>query len=106
MAAADVRTTKVSCLIWTEKYKLLLRVTDLVKKLCEEPLNNNVQSSRTLIGYLLTCARAVAWRGSVQVPGSSLSHRLPALVAWLSFGLRGPGAVGRERLKRGLLSSK
>jgi hypothetical protein len=58
------------------------------------------------IGYLLTCPRTVAWRGSVQVPGSSLSHRLPALVAWLSFGLRGPGAVGRERLKRGLLSSK
>jgi len=47
-----------------------------------------------------------AWRGSVQVPGSSLSFRLPAVVAWLSFGLRGPGAVGEERLKRGLLSSK
>jgi hypothetical protein len=40
------------------------------------------------------------------VPGSSLSHRLPALVAWLSFGLRGPGAVGEERLKRGVLGSK
>ena len=60
----------------------------------------------THIGYLLTCSRTVAWRGSVQVPGSSLSHRLPALVAWLSFGLRGPGAVGRERLKRGVLGSK
>ena len=35
--------------MWTEQYELLLRVTDLVKKLCEEPLNNNVQSSRTLI---------------------------------------------------------
>jgi hypothetical protein len=45
-------------------------------------------------GYLLTCLRTGAWRGSVQVPGSSLSIRLPALVAWLSFGLRGPGAVG------------
>ena len=59
-----------------------------------------------LIGYLLTCLRTGAWRGSVQVPGSSLSIRLPALVAWLSFGLRGPGAVGRERLKGGVLSSK
>jgi hypothetical protein len=37
------------------------------------------------------------------VPGSSLSFRLPALVVWLSSGLRGPGAaVGEERLKRGL----
>jgi len=45
-----------------------------------------------------------AWRGSVQAPGSSLSIRLPALVVWLSFGLRGPGAaVSGERLKRGLL---
>jgi hypothetical protein len=54
----------------------------------------------------LTCARTGAWRGSVQVPGPSLSIRLPALVAWLSSGLRGPGAMGRERLKRGVLSSK
>ena len=27
------------------------------------------------------------------MPGSSLSIRLPALVVWLSFGLRGPGAA-------------
>ncbi len=27
------------------------------------------------------------------MPGSSLSFRLPALVVWLSFGLRGPGAA-------------
>ena len=57
-------------------------------------------------GYLLICPRAGARPGSVQVPGSSLTNRLPALVAWLSFGLHGPGAVGRERLKRGLRSSK
>ena len=57
-------------------------------------------------GYLLICPRAGARPGSVQVPGSSLTNRLPALVAWLSFGLRGPGAVGWERLKRGVLSSK
>jgi hypothetical protein len=31
------------------------------------------------------------------VPGSSLSFRLPALVVWLSFGLRGPGAAGYAR---------
>jgi hypothetical protein len=37
------------------------------------------------------------------VPGSSLSIRLPTLVVWLSFGLRGPGAVGEKRLKRGVL---
>jgi hypothetical protein len=29
----------------------------------------------------------------VQAPGSSLSHRLPTLVVWLSSGLRGPGVV-------------
>jgi hypothetical protein len=57
-------------------------------------------------GYLLTCPRTGAWRGSVQVPGSSLSLRLPTMVVWLSFGLRGPGAMGKERLKRGVLSSK
>ena len=34
--------------------------------------------------------RTGAWRGSVQASGPSLSHRLPALVVWLSFGLRGP----------------
>jgi hypothetical protein len=32
--------------MWMEQSKLLLRVTELVKKLCEEQLNNNVQSSR------------------------------------------------------------
>jgi hypothetical protein len=38
---------------------------------------------------------------------NSLSIRLPALVVWLLFGLRGPGAaMGRERLKKGLRSSK
>jgi hypothetical protein len=62
---------------------------------------------RTIFGYLLTCLRTGAWRGSVQVPGSSLSFRLPALVVWLSSGLRGPGAaVSGERLKRGLPGSK
>jgi len=56
---------------------------------------------------LLACLRTGAWRGSVQIPGSSLSFRLPTLFVWLSFGLRGPGtAVSRERLKRGLFSSK
>jgi hypothetical protein len=34
------------------------------------------------------------------VPGSSLSIRLPTLVVWLSFGLRGPGTVGKERRHR------
>ena len=33
------------------------------------------------------------WRGSVQASGSSLSHRLPTLVVWLSSGLRGPGVA-------------
>jgi len=59
------------------------------------------------IGYLLTCPKTGARPGSVRASGSSLSHRLPVLVTWLSFGLRGPGAaLGRERLKRGLRSSK
>jgi hypothetical protein len=48
---ADViNCQKISRLMWTEQYKLLLRVTDLVKKLCEERFDNNVQSSRILIG--------------------------------------------------------
>ena len=38
---------------------------------------------RTTFGYLLTWARTGAWRGSVQVPGPSLTFRLPALVVWL-----------------------
>ena len=50
-------------------------------------------TTRSLIGYLLTCRRTGAWQGSVQAPGRSLSHRLPTLVVWLSFGLRGPGVV-------------
>ncbi len=29
----------------------------------------------------------------VQAPGLSLSHRLPTLVVWLSFGLREPGVA-------------
>jgi hypothetical protein len=41
---------QISRLMWTEQDKLRLRVTDLIKKRCEEPPNNNVQSSRTLIG--------------------------------------------------------
>jgi hypothetical protein len=54
-----------------------------------------------------TCSRTGAWRGSVQVPGSSLANRLPTLGVWLSHGLRGPGAVtSGERLKRGLFCSK
>lgn len=36
--------------IWTEQYKILSCVTHLVKKLREEPLNNNGQNSRPLIG--------------------------------------------------------
>ena len=69
-------------------------------------MHKHAGTQRSLFGYLLTCLRTGAWRGSVQVPGSSLSSRLPALVAWLLSGLRGPGAVGEERLERGLLSSK
>ena len=52
-----------------------------------------MRSDRPYIGYLLTCARTGTWPGSVQVPRLSLSHRLPALVVWLSFGLRGLGAA-------------
>ena len=48
---------------------------------------------RTLIGCLLDGARTVPGGVVVQAPGLSLSHRLPTLVVWLSFGLRGPGAA-------------
>src|SRR5262249_9660891 len=52
--------------------------------------------------------RTGVWPGSVQVPGPSLSTRLPTLGVWLSHGLRGPGIAGMsvERLKRGLPCSK
>jgi transposase len=40
-------------------------------------------------------ARTVTGGVVVQAPGLSLSHQLPTLVVWLSFGLRGPGAVRR-----------
>ena len=59
------------------------------RKDATRPATNAARIHRTLIGYLLTCLRTGAWRGSVQVPGPSLSFRLPALVVWLSFGLRG-----------------
>jgi hypothetical protein len=57
----------------------------------------------TLIGYLLDCLRIGGLaRLSVQAPGLSLSHRLPTLVVWLSFGLRGSGVVpGRGEAQEG-----
>src|SRR6476469_2530033 len=42
---------------------------------------------------LLYCSSVLAWRVWDQAPGSSLSLRLPTLVVWLSFGLRGPGVA-------------
>jgi hypothetical protein len=72
--------------MWTEQYELLLRVTDLVKKLCEEPLNNNVQSLRTLIGMM-----RARWG----------TGRLDAFRAWLWLSCTGgSGAVqeGEERV--------
>ena len=81
---------------------LRLRHTSLEPLRGSPPLH-----AHPLIGYLFTCPRTGARPGSVQVPGPSLSFRLPALVVWLSSGLRGPGAaVGKERLKRGLPGSK
>lgn len=38
-----------------------------------------VTSDLPLIGYLFHCLMTGAWRGSVWVPGSSLSHRLPSI---------------------------
>jgi hypothetical protein len=41
-------------------------------------------------------------QASVEAPGLSLSFRLPTLVVWLSFGLRGPGvAPGRGEAQEG-----
>ncbi len=76
-------TTKIWRLMWTEQYELLLRVPDLVKKLYEEPLNNNVQSSRTLIGMSACC--------SLDEPGkpSFVEHRSrlpPSQIALASSG--------------------
>jgi hypothetical protein len=47
----------------------------------------------THIGYLFTGPQGDAWQGVVQVPGLSLSHRLPTWMVWLSFGLNGSGAA-------------
>jgi hypothetical protein len=49
------------------------------------------------LGYLFYCLMTGAWRGSVEAPGLSLSHRLPMLVVWLSSDLRCPG-VAAERV--------
>jgi hypothetical protein len=57
------------------------------------PASHAGAHERPLIGCLLYCFWVRAWRGSVLAPGLSLSFRLPTLVVWLSFGLRGPGVV-------------
>ena len=49
---------------------------------------------QSLIGYLFTGSHDGASQGVVEASGPSLSHRLPTLVVWLSFGLRGPGVAG------------
>ena len=79
-----MKTTKISRPKRTEQYKLLLRVIDLLKKLCEEPLNNNAQSSRTLIGMQKGASRSR--RSELTVPdelvlndsGGPMPHRPPA----------------------------
>ena len=60
-----------------------------------------------LIGCLFHCPRTGAWRGSVQAPGSvaliSAAHAGRVALIWPAW----PGRrQGRERLKRGLPSSK
>ena len=44
------------------------------RKDATRPATNAARMHRTLIGYLLTCATAGAWRGSVEVTGGTLSH--------------------------------
>jgi hypothetical protein len=60
------------------------------------------------IGYLFHWAQDGAWQGVVQAPGLSLSHRLPTLTSCGSHMACAGRALHeeRERLKRGLLSSK
>jgi hypothetical protein len=48
----------------------------------------------------------VPGKGRSRCPGRRSHIGCPRFVVWLSHGLRGPGTAGRERLKRGLLSSK
>jgi hypothetical protein len=49
-------------------------------------------------GYLTHCYMTGAWRGSVWAPRRSLPIRLPALVVWLSRGLRRSGRRPRTLL--------
>ena len=42
---------------------------------------------------LVPLTQTDVWQGSVQAPGLSLSHRLPTLVVWLSFGPRSAGVA-------------
>jgi hypothetical protein len=66
------------------------------------------RTRRPLIGYLFHCAQDGAWQGVVQALGPSLSHRLPTLTSWGAHMACAGRALHeeRERLKRGLLSSK
>jgi len=63
---------------------------------------------QAIIGYLFHWSQDETWQGVVQTSGPSLSQRLPTLVVWLSFGLRGLGVAlpEREWLERGLPGSK
>lgn len=65
-------------------------------------------TERSLIGYLLTCATAGAWRGSVEVTGGTLSHSAARSAGWRGslIGVHPVGRRGAERLKRGLPCSK
>lgn len=67
-----------------------------------------MRSSASTVGTALSSATCFIdlrpWPGqaSVEAPGLSLSHRLPTLVVWLSFGLRRPGvAPGRGEAQEG-----
>ena len=80
--------------VCTDQYKLLLRITGLVKKFCEERVNNNVRSSRGTSSQAGLAAKWVITRcttRSVPVPGATIrpcqvtSNRCPA---------RGPAPEG------------
>jgi hypothetical protein len=59
-------------------------------------------------GYLETWRRIGVWPDSVQVLDGTLSHCgcPPALLVWLSHGMRSRRAPCEERLERGLSHSK
>ena len=68
--------------VCTDQYKLLLRITGLVKKFCEERVNNNVRSSRGTSSQAGLAAKWVITRCTTRsVPVTQASPEIRQLSA-------------------------